>query len=112
MRRRGAATLAFSGVAAGSLVVLFAPSGGGAPLFPYDDKVVHATLFALLAGTARWRFGAGPAVLGAVCAYAPVSELVQAGLLPGRSGDVYDVLADLAGALAGWALAGRLLRRP
>jgi len=40
-----------------------------------------------------------------------VSELVQALLLPDRSGDPYDVLADLAGAFAGWLLTARLLRR-
>ena len=106
-RRPGAATVAFGTAAVLSLLVLFAPSGGGEPRFPGDDKLVHLLLFASLAGTARWRFGPGAAVLLAVAAYAPLSELVQAGLLPGRSGDARDVVADLAGVALGWSWAGR-----
>lgn len=90
--------------------MLFAPSDGGVEPFPHADKVVHATLFALLAGTGRWRFGAAPVVLAAVCAYAPASEVVQGVLLPERGGNVRDVAADLVGAGLGWLLAGRLLR--
>ncbi len=101
------ASAAFGAVVLLSLVVLFAPSDGGVTAFPQSDKLVHATLFALLAGTARWRFGARPGVLAAVAAYAPLSELVQAGLLPGRHGDVLDVVADLVGTGAGWLLATR-----
>lgn len=91
-----------------SLYMLFwpDPAGGGARL-PGADKVVHVVLFALLAATARWRFGAGRWLLGVVVGYAVASEVVQANLLPGRSGDVYDVLADVAGAVVGWHLAGR-----
>jgi VanZ family protein len=94
-----------------SLYVLFAPEAGGTALFPGSDKVVHLALFALLAGTTRWRFGpAGPA-LAAVVAYAVLSEVVQATLLRDRSGDVYDVVADLLGVAVGWLLARRLLPR-
>ena len=91
-----------------SLVVLFAPSGGGASPFPGSDKVVHLLLFAALAATTRWRFG--PVVVGllVVAAYAVLSEVVQGLALPRRSGDVLDVLADLAGAAAGWVAAGRV----
>ena len=92
----------------GSLVALFAPSGGGSGPAG-SDKVVHLLLFAALAATVRWRFGARLPALVAVAAYAPVSELVQALLLPGRSGDPLDVVADLAGVAVGWTL-GRLLR--
>ena len=91
-----------------SLVVLFAPSSGGAPPFAGSDKAVHLLLFAALAATARWRFGALLPALVAVAAYAPVSELVQALLLPGRSGDLLDVGADLAGVALGWTLARSL----
>ena len=86
-----------------SVYVLFWPSSGGPPVFPQADKVVHAALFALLAGTAGLRLGARTAVLLAVVAYAPVSELVQAFALPTRSGDPVDVVADLVGTAAGWA---------
>ncbi len=95
-----------------SLYVLFTPRTGGEGLFPYADKVVHVALFALLAGTTRWRFGAVLAGLFAVAAYAVASEVVQARLLTSRSGDAYDVVADLAGAGFGWLLARRLLSRP
>jgi hypothetical protein len=89
-----------------SLAVLFGPSTVGDPVFPGADKVVHLTLFALLAGTARWRFGGSAAALGLVVAYAPVSELVQGTLLSGRSGDPLDVVADLAGTAIGWSVVG------
>ena len=94
-----------------SLVVLFAPSGDGVAPFRHSDKVVHAALFALLAGTARWRFGPLAVVLVAVAAYAPLSEVAQAVLLPGRDGDWHDAVADLCGVALGWLLVGRLLRR-
>jgi VanZ family protein len=43
----------------------------------------------------------------ALAGYAAVSELVQAALLSTRSGDVWDLVADLVGVAAGWWLAGR-----
>ena len=94
-----------------SLVVLFAPSADETPTFPGADKFVHLLLFALLAGTTRWRFGAALSGLVIVAAYAVVSELIQGFALPGRSGDPLDVVADLAGVAAGWLLACRLLTR-
>lgn len=87
-----------------SLYVLFAPDPGGAPRFTGADKVVHVSLFALLAATARWRCGRRTAVWLAVAAYAVVSELVQGLLLAERSGDPLDALADLVGATLGWWL--------
>ena len=90
-----------------SLVVLFAPSAGGAGI-PGADKAVHLLLFAALAATARWRFGALLPVLLAVAAYAPFSEFVQALALSGRSGDPLDVAADLTGAALGWVWGRRL----
>ena len=94
-----------------SAYVLFTPRTGGGGLFPGADKVVHAALFGLLAATTRWRFG--PVAVGfvAVAAYAVASEVAQAVLLTSRSGDAYDVVADLLGAVVGWLVAGRLLSR-
>ena len=86
-----------------SVYVLFWPRQGGATLFEHSDKVVHAVLFGLLAVTTRWRFGGRPALLAAVAAYAVLSEVVQGVLLPERSGDALDVVADLVGAAVGWA---------
>jgi len=94
-----------------SLVLLFSPQGVGDPVFANADKVVHYLLFALLASTVRWRFGARQRLLWLVFAYAVLSEVIQAALLPGRSGDVVDVLADIAGASLGWLVAERFLRR-
>jgi len=91
-----------------SLYTLFWPSPAGAGVtLPGADKLVHAGLFLLLAGTAGLRFGASTRVLVAVLAYAAGSELVQAALLAGRSGDALDLLADAVGAAAGWQLVRR-----
>jgi VanZ family protein len=97
-----------------SVYVLFWPSPAGSGVsVPAGDKLVHAGLFLLLALTSRLRFGSAARVLIAVLVYAALSEAVQAALLARRSGDLLDLLADAAGALAGWALAGgEVLRRP
>jgi VanZ family protein len=93
-----------------SVLVLFAPSGGAAPSVPGLDKAVHLALFAFLAGTTRWRFGADLRPLGAVAGYALASEVLQGALLRDRSGDPYDVVADVLGAVLGWVVAQQLLR--
>jgi VanZ family protein len=93
--------------------VLFWPDPAGPDSgVPGADKVVHAVLFALLAATARLRLGARRWVLAAVLGYAVLSEVVQAVALPDRSGDGLDVVADVAGALAAWALLSRRAGRP
>ena len=92
------------------LVVLYAPEGGGPALFPNADKVVHLLVFlvpvalAVVAGFRRW-------VVAAVFAtQAVLSEVVQATLLPHRSGDVLDAVADLTGVALGVLLGTTLLR--
>jgi hypothetical protein len=81
----------------GQCIVLYLPRapavGGGWGL----DKVVHAAIFAAvtLAALRCWYRAPGVVFLGV--AHACVSELIQANFLPGRSGDVSDVVADLAG---------------
>jgi VanZ family protein len=99
---------AFAVVTVLSLYVLFwpAPAGSGVRL-PGADKAVHAGLFLLLAGTARVRFGVRTGVLVAVLGYAALSEVVQAELLARRTGDLLDLVADVAGAAGGWRLARR-----
>jgi len=85
------------------LVVLYAPRGTGGGI-PYLDKVVHVAIFAAVVWAGR-RAGIPGVVLAAIfLAHAVVSELVQAELLPGRSGSVTDVLADVAGVVLGLAL--------
>lgn len=102
------------------LVVLYSPEGGGPGLFPQADKVVHLLVFlvpvalAVVAGFRRW------VVAALFAAQAVLSEVVQATLLPDRSGDVLDAVADLTGValglLVGTAvlrlLASRAARRP
>ncbi|WP_165865723.1 VanZ family protein [Vallicoccus soli] len=83
------------------LVVLYAPSAGGAAGVPHLDKLVHAAVFAAVAVTGR-RAGlpAGP-LLAVLLGHAVLSEVLQGALLPGRSGDPLDAVADAAGAVLG-----------
>jgi VanZ family protein len=95
------------------LLVLYWPSVTVDGPVSWTDKVVHLLVFAVptyAVGRATgwvWRV----ALVFAV--HAPVSELVQHALLPGRTGDVSDAVVDLAGvALAVLALeVGRRRRR-
>jgi hypothetical protein len=92
------------------LAILYAPDTGGAPTFPVADKIVHVATFTsvALAGlraslAARWW-------LPVVAAHAVVSEAVQHWLLPHRSGDPADVVADLVGVGIGFLAEWRLRR--
>lgn len=89
-----------------NLVLLYWPrplSAGGD--VPHLDKVAHLIVFGAVAWTglqarvpARW-------LLSVLVAHAALSELAQTYLLPQRSGDLADVVADLAGVVAGSLLA-------
>jgi hypothetical protein len=99
------------------LVVLYVPRvpDVGAVAVPHGDKIVHAAVFAAVT-FAGLRAALSPAlVLGFGAAHAALSEVLQHLVLPGRSGDPVDVVADLAGVALG-ALAVRWLtareRRP
>ena len=91
--------------------MLFVPRAPAPPPVPEFDKLVHGGLFLLLAVTTRWRFGPRLGLLATVAAYGVLSEIVQAVLLPDRSGDPFDALADATGALLGWLLARWWQRR-
>jgi uncharacterized protein YfiM (DUF2279 family) len=97
-----------------SLAVLFAPPSD-VPSSPVGvDKVVHFSLFAVLAVTGRWA-GVRQAVLGGLLVlYAAGSELLQGTDLVNRDASVADLVADTAGVVAGlllWQLiAGRRSR--
>ena len=91
-----------------SLAVLFAPADD-VPLAPAGvDKIVHASLFAVLALTGRWA-GVRRVVLAPVLVlYAAVSEVLQ-GMI-GRDAAVGDWVADVVGLLLGllvWDWLGR-----
>jgi VanZ family protein len=93
--------LAFGVALVVQLIAVYAPAGPPGPQVNGLDKVVHVFIFAapacaaLMVGIrARW-------ALGVLAVHAPVSELIQHFLLPHRSGDVLDVLADLSGVVLG-----------
>jgi VanZ family protein len=95
------------------LASLYWPRIGIAGPETWTDPVVHVlldlapTVTGLLAGVR-------PAYLvGLLALHAPVSELVQHYLLPNRSGDVWDAVADLSGVVLGVTsvVVGRALRR-
>jgi len=85
----------------------------------YLDKFVHAFLFGVqgvLLGMAWTKPGTSARnryawALGAAVAFGGAVELVQQGMGQGRHGDVLDLLADAAGALAGYAWLHWRLRR-
>ncbi len=93
-----------------SLVVLFVPGDGVPTGLEINDKVVHGTLFAVLALTGRWAGLPLAPLAGALGAYAAVSEVLQALLPISRDGTVGDALADVVGVAAGLVLA-LVLRR-
>jgi VanZ family protein len=103
--------LALAAAVALQLVVLYAPrapSTEQVPLVgPVVDKVVHLAVFALVAWTGR-RAGVRVRVLAVLLlGHAVVSELLQHWVLPHRSGDPLDALADATGVLVGLLLPAR-----
>ena len=89
-----------------NLVGVYAPAQPGPSVsLPYADKVAHVLLFAAVAWTGR-KVGLRALVLGIVLGlHAVTSEILQGTLLPERSGDPFDVLANLVGIGLGLALA-------
>ena len=73
------------------------------------DKLVHMFLFAIL--FLEWRFAFNSRLkfytfwlLFAVVTYGLAVELIQKYWIPSRTFDLYDLLADTIGALAGWLI--------
>ncbi len=86
------------------LAVLYAPTSGvPGDDVPFLDKVVHAVVFAAVAATGLLARLRRPVLAVALVAHAGVSEVVQHAVLPGRTGDPWDSVADLAGTLVGFA---------
>ncbi|MFC7487877.1 VanZ family protein [Knoellia sp. CPCC 206453] len=92
-------------------VLLYSPSGGGASPFPNFDKLVHCSIFALPVFFALLARLPWVPVIAVLALHAPVSELLQWALLPHRSGDPWDVVADLVGMALGAAAAHLALNR-
>jgi VanZ family protein len=105
LRQHGALARGAFGVAVlVSLAVLFAPPSDVPSSPPGVDKIVHFSLFAVLAVTGRWA-GVVPGLLaGLLIAYAAGSELLQGTDLIGRDSSVADMVADVAGAVVGLLL--------
>lgn len=93
------------------LVVLYAPAGPGAGPFPNSDKVVHVLVFLVPVAVATLVTGRPRVVAAVFVAHAVVSEVVQGTVLPMRSGDPLDALADVVGVGLGLAVALRIARR-
>lgn len=95
------------------LVALYAPRlpSTGADGVPASDKLGHVAVFGAVALTGMLAGLPARRLVPALLAHALVSELVQHWLLPDRTGDPVDVVADVAGVAAGWWLGDRLSRR-
>ena len=95
-----------------NLMVLYAPRvpavpTGGLPA----DKLVHVVAFALPTIALAWAGVPWRWVVAGMAGHALLSEVVQAAVLPDRSGDPWDVVADLLGIALGVAVLGWLARR-
>lgn len=92
------------------LAALYLPgaAAGAVPMPPGTDKVTHMAVFGAVAWSGLWAGLPAVPLLGVLVVHAPLSELVQASLVTGRSGDGWDVVADVVGVLVG-ALAARFL---
>jgi len=96
---------------AGQLLVLYWPRPVPAGGLPYLDKAVHLAVFAAVATTGlRARVLPAPWLIGLLALHAVVSEALQASVLPARSGDPWDVVADLVGVGVGSLVAAALAR--
>jgi VanZ family protein len=74
----------------------------------WTDKVVHLLVFAVPTYAVGRALGSVRTAVVAFALHAPVSELVQHFLLPGRSGDPWDAVLDLVG--VGLAAAALVVR--
>jgi VanZ family protein len=111
--RRRSAAVVFAVLLTAHLAALYWPRVDIQGPVTWTDKVVHVLLF-LAPTVAGLLAGARPAyVVGLLALHAPVSELVQHYLLPNRSGDPWDAVADLSGVVLGVTsvVVGRALRR-
>ena len=116
MSRTGWRIAFITGFGLQSLVLYWPnPPGVGATGIPLD-KIVHIAIFAAVAALGV-RAGLPRAPVGALLAVQAIcSELLQAWLVPGRGGDLGDLLADAVGIgvgiLIGWRWARWAEARP
>lgn len=84
--------------------VLGAIPGVITPGEPGFDKIAHATGFAIVTAAALLTRWSPRWIIGLSVAHAGLSEIIQWKFIPGRSGDLYDCLFDIAGILVAWAV--------
>jgi VanZ family protein len=98
VRRAGrAAWWLFAVAVIANLLLLYWPRAPGTGGVPHLDKAVHFVSFAFVTWTGVRAGIAIRSLVAVLSVHAIASELIQGALLPGRSGDAADVLADLAG---------------
>lgn len=95
----------FAVAVAANLVLLYWPRPDGGAGLPHVDKIVHVAAFMAVAWSGLRARVPASWLLPLLALHAGISEIVQDRLVPGRSGEGADVLADLVGILAGTALA-------
>ncbi|MBK8459614.1 MAG: VanZ family protein [Micropruina sp.] len=106
-RRRWLPTLAVVAVI-GHLLALYLPGSDLLPTGPPGlDKVVHVALFAVPTALLIWWTGRRRLVVCAFAVHAVVSELVQGYVIPNRSLEALDMLADVVGIGLAWSVTGR-----
>ena len=95
------------------------PALGAGPWFPGADKIIHASAYAILSALVQWaleamrpgpppaplrrRLGVSVVAAGLAAVYGITDEYHQS-FVPGRMADVWDVVADATGAVAGVVL--------
>ena len=101
LRRNRLWLVAFGAALAVQLIAVYSPQGPGGPQITGLDKVVHVLIFAGPVLAALMAGLSAPWVIGILAVHAPVSELIQHFALPHRTGDVFDMMADLVGVAVG-----------
>lgn len=98
----------------GHVYALYKPGGPGPGFLSFlpdgADKVIHVALFAVPAFLLR-RVSSRWWPLLVLALHAPASELIQWRFVPYRSGDPWDLAADVVGLVLGVAAADWLGRR-
>lgn len=103
-RQRFAAWLLVGVTVALHLWGLYTPTPPDTSTFgiPGLDKLAHVVLFALPTWALVRVVPKDWMALVPMIAHVPISEWVQLRLLPTRTGDVWDAVADLVGIAVGW----------
>lgn len=95
------------------LLVLYWPAVTVDVPVSWTDKVVHLLVFAVPTFAVARALGSVRTAVLVFALHAPLSEIAQHFLLPGRTGDAWDVVFDLTGVALGAAacVVGARLRR-